>query len=125
MRRGRRARARNILAIEGRFGKPLKEILDGLRAQGSSWRDISETLDIKEITLIQWRRSLFIPIDSAKRGRNRAGIVREIEAEFDEPIRDVIVGMREQRCNWTVIAGVLGIGRNTLNRWRKLWKIEA
>jgi len=43
---------------------------------------------------------------------------KEIEAEFDEPLREVIVGMREQGCSWSTIAGALGVSRRQVYVWR-------
>lgn len=43
----------------------------------------------------------------------------EIEAEFGEPVRDVIVGLREQRNSWRTVAGTLGVSLSTLQEWRK------
>jgi len=43
----------------------------------------------------------------------------EIEAEFGEPVRDVIVGLREQGNSWRTVAGALGTTLVTLQEWRK------
>ena len=42
-----------------------------------------------------------------------------IEAEFNEPVRDVIVGLREQGNSWRTVAGALGTTLGTLQEWRK------
>jgi len=47
-----------------------------------------------------------------------------IEAEFGEPLRDVIVVMREQGCTWGTIAGALGVSRSQVYLWRKGLGIE-
>lgn len=58
------------------------------------------------------------------RTANNPGKVRQrdmqkaIEAEFGEPLADVIQGMREQGYAWHTIAGALGIDRDTLCHWR-------
>lgn len=44
---------------------------------------------------------------------------RALEREFDEPLRDIIVTFRQQGNSWRTIAGAMGIGFTTLNRWRK------
>ena len=46
---------------------------------------------------------------------------REIEAEFDEPLVDVIRGLREVACgnSWRIVAGALGISLSTLTEWRR------
>jgi len=46
-------------------------------------------------------------------------LVAHIEGEFDEPLRDVILGMREQGCTWRTIAGALGVSRAQVYLWRK------
>lgn len=46
-------------------------------------------------------------------------LVAHIEGEFDEPLRDVILGMREQGCTWRTIAGALGVSRPQVYLWRK------
>ncbi len=43
-----------------------------------------------------------------------------IEAEFDESLRDVIVGMRVQGCTWRTISGALGVSRSLVYLWRKM-----
>ncbi len=45
--------------------------------------------------------------------------VRALELEFDEPLADIVIGMREQACSWKTIAGALGISSRTLRRWRR------
>lgn len=55
------------------------------------------------------------------REEKRAHIITEIEAEFDEPIADIVAGMREQNCSWRTIAGALGINVLTLRRWRRVF----
>lgn len=42
-----------------------------------------------------------------------------IEAEFDEPIADVIMGLRELGNSWRTVAGALGVHYGTLQEWRK------
>ena len=49
----------------------------------------------------------------------RASMVSSIEKEFDEPLADIVIGMREQGCNWSTIAGALDISVRTLRRWRR------
>lgn len=43
-----------------------------------------------------------------------------IEAEYGEPIRDIILGMRADGYLWKTIAGALGITERSLNNWRQL-----
>jgi len=50
--------------------------------------------------------------------------VEEIEAEFDEPLREILIGMREQGCTWGTIAGALGVSRRQVYLWRKELGIE-
>lgn len=52
-------------------------------------------------------------------------LIGDAEREFGEPIRDIIIGLRRQRSSWSTVAGVLGIGRATLYRWRKKLDIPA
>lgn len=42
-----------------------------------------------------------------------------IEAEFGEPLRDVIVGLREQGNSWRTVAGTLDVSLAALQEWRK------
>ena len=49
--------------------------------------------------------------------------IAAIEAEFDEPLRDIIVGMRDQYCTWRTIAGALGVSRSQVYLWRKMLDI--
>lgn len=49
----------------------------------------------------------------------RVDIIKKIEAEFDEPLPDIVMGMREQGCNWDTVAGALGITARTLRIWRR------
>lgn len=44
---------------------------------------------------------------------------RAIETEFDEPLRDILSGMRAQGASWDTIAGALDIPPATLKRWRQ------
>lgn len=48
----------------------------------------------------------------------RIAMWQEIEAEFDEPIRDVIMGLREQGNTWRTVAGALGVSLSVLQAWR-------
>jgi len=57
-------------------------------------------------------------------GEERMERREEIEAEFGEPLRDVIVGMREQECTWGTIGGALGVSRSQVYLWRKELGIE-
>lgn len=43
---------------------------------------------------------------------------QQIEAEYGEPVRDVITGFRADGCSWATIAGALGVHRTTLRKWR-------
>jgi hypothetical protein len=51
----------------------------------------------------------------------RQKLWNRIESEFEEPVKDVIAGMREQGCSWGTIAGVLGVSTRALFNWRKLF----
>ena len=53
-------------------------------------------------------------VDRRTRARWRA-----IEVEFDEPLRDILSGMREQGASWDTIAGALEVPLATLKRWRQ------
>lgn len=52
--------------------------------------------------------------------KRRMRLWQQIEHEFDEPIADVIVGLREQGNSWRTVAGCLDVSRGTLQEWRKL-----
>lgn len=43
----------------------------------------------------------------------------DIEAEFREPVADVITGLREQGNSWRTVAGALGVALSTLSEWRR------
>ena len=43
----------------------------------------------------------------------------DIEAEFQEPVVDIIVGLREQGNSWRIVAGALEIALSTLCEWRR------
>lgn len=49
----------------------------------------------------------------------RQRLIRKIEAEYQEPVREVIRIYRRQGNTWRTIAGALGINLNTLVLWRK------
>jgi hypothetical protein len=51
--------------------------------------------------------------------KKRDNLIRKIEKEFDEPLADIIIGMRQQGCSWSTIAGALEVGYNTVLSWRK------
>lgn len=55
--------------------------------------------------------------------QRRRALWRDIEREFDEPLRDVIAGMREQGNSWRTVAGALGVHRSTLLQWRKALRL--
>jgi len=61
------------------------------------------------------------PPDENPGHKRRLAMWREIEAEFGEPIRDVIIGLREVDGgnSWRTVAGCLDICRTTLLEWRK------
>ena len=45
---------------------------------------------------------------------------REIEDEFDEPIAETIMGLREQGNTWRTVAGCLNVSLSTLLEWRQV-----
>lgn len=47
-----------------------------------------------------------------------------IENEFDESLRDAVIGLREQRCTWDDIAEILEVSRWQLWHWRQEFSIE-
>jgi len=49
---------------------------------------------------------------------------REVEQEYGEPIREVLLGFRQLECSWRTIAGALGISEPALRRWRDALRIE-
>lgn len=49
----------------------------------------------------------------------RRAMQQAIEAEFDEPLADIIMGLREQGNSWRTVAGVLGVSLDALLQWRK------
>jgi len=48
----------------------------------------------------------------------RQALWRAIEEEFDEPLTDVILGLREQGNSWRTVAGALGTSYSVLQEWR-------
>lgn len=62
----------------------------------------------------------------SRRGQNKTlqmlSHIKEVEREFDEPLRDIVIVMRWQGCNWKTIAGVLGMSYTGLLKWRKKFK---
>jgi DNA invertase Pin-like site-specific DNA recombinase len=56
--------------------------------------------------------------------RRRLALWHAIETEFDEPIRDVIQGLREQGNSWRTVAGALGVSLSTLQEWRKALNMQ-
>lgn len=52
--------------------------------------------------------------------KHRLALWRQIEDEFEEPIADVIIGLREQGNSWRTVAGCLNISLGTLVEWRKV-----
>lgn len=49
----------------------------------------------------------------------RLALWRQLEAEFGEPLPDIIIGLREQGNSWRTVAGALGVSQDTLIEWRK------
>lgn len=49
----------------------------------------------------------------------RLSLWQAIEDEFDEPLADVIAGLREQGNTWRTVAGALGVSLSVLVEWRK------
>jgi lambda repressor-like predicted transcriptional regulator len=45
--------------------------------------------------------------------------IRDIEEEYGESLRDILIGFREQRCSWKTIAGALEVSQSTLLLWRR------
>jgi hypothetical protein len=45
--------------------------------------------------------------------------IQAIEDEFQEPLDQIIIVMRQQGCNWRTIAGVLEVSYTNLLKWRK------
>lgn len=50
---------------------------------------------------------------------SKAKRIRDIEDEFGEPFRDIIIGFRQQKCSWDVIAGSIEMPVSTLRRWAR------
>lgn len=59
------------------------------------------------------------------RGRNREKNIAIVEAEFGEPLKDIIIGLREQGNKWSTVAGAMDIQILTLLRWRRLLGLEV
>jgi len=59
--------------------------------------------------------------DSNPGHKRRLALWRAIEAEFGEPLANVIQGLREQDGgnSWRTVAGCLGVSLSTLQEWRK------
>lgn len=66
---GRNARKNRIAKFEREYDKPIREIIEELRNLGNSWMMVAVMLDIREETLIVWRRALGMEINQAKRKR--------------------------------------------------------
>lgn len=45
---------------------------------------------------------------------------QRIETEFDEPVHEVISGMRAQGATWRAVSGALEVSMTTLVFWRRL-----
>lgn len=50
--------------IEQEFGEPVHDTIQGLRAQGNTWRTVAGALGVSLSTLQDWRRALGLPLDS-------------------------------------------------------------
>jgi hypothetical protein len=47
-----------------------------------------------------------------------------VESEFQEPLEDVISGLRQQNCTWVTVANVLEIPLDTLRHWVPGWGVR-
>lgn len=50
--------------------------------------------------------------------KRRVALMQTVEAEFGEPVRDVILGFRRDGHSWNTIAGAMDIAPETLRAWR-------
>lgn len=50
-------------AIHAEYGEPVKDVIQGLRQQGATWRTVAGALDISQPTLLSWRHKLALPVD--------------------------------------------------------------
>ena len=92
-----------------------------LRAQGLQWREVAAQLGVCQETLRTHRHRFALPVDRRNRivRRRKTELQCAIEAEFDEPLEDVIFGLRDLVYSWRTVAGALGIYHRTLYNWRK------
>lgn len=92
------------------------------RAEGRTWAQVAAALRVTPETLRVWRHRLGLPLGQGPRvnppGRQTRR-QRQVEAEYGEPLADVIRGLRALGYSWPTVAGALGISNRQLLIWRK------
>lgn len=85
-----------------------------LRAQGQTRKQACSAVGIHPVTAWRWRGAGRLADAHARSLRQR-----RIEAEFGEPLADVITGLRALGYSWATVAGALDITPRTLVTWRR------
>lgn len=98
----------------------------GLRAQGLSWQRVAERLDCSDTHLLAARKRHGLPVNPRVHAPARRPLAasltyrqRASQAEFGEPLADVIIGLRDLGYSWATVAGAMDISCWTLYDWRK------
>jgi len=88
--------------------------MQALRAQGLTWAQIAQQLNIDPATCYRYRRRYNIPA-TPRISRQQERVARE----FDEPLVATITGLRAIGYSWATVAGALDVSLVTLLNWRK------
>jgi transposase-like protein len=90
-----------------------------LRERGKTWQQIAADIGVNPLTVYRWRKRQGLPDKRLIAGRLVSARQRAVVAEFDEPIADTIVGLRNMGLSWADVAGAMDVPQWTLRDWRR------
>lgn len=101
---------------------PASDTILALRQQGKTWRQVADHFGVTLETMRVWRHQLGLPV--SKRVRivphdRPTRRMRQVEAEYGEPLPDVITGLRGLGYSWPTVAGALDMSTRHLIEWRR------
>lgn len=85
------------------------------RARGETWTQVAAALGMHPVTLWRWRKQHAEPATSRRANPQW----QRVEAEYGEPVRAVILGLRAIGYSWSTVAAALDISERTLVNWRR------
>ena len=116
----RQAAEKRAREIEEEYGRPAREVIEGLKNKMGRWEPVARELNISRKTLRHLRVSLGMPLSYIPLEKR----IEMIEKEYGRPADKVIPEFRGEEWNidggndWGMVALCLGTSRRTVKRLR-------